>query len=145
MNEGKDTSIKELNSYLKGEYMAIDSYEKYIKKLQNPQIKKDMENILRDHRDHAHTISERIKQLGGSPAQSVGVSGKMGEIMNSIKNVTRRSDEDIVREASYWEEKGTRMAHEIVKGDLDQTSNLLIENIINTDKNHVSILNTHLH
>ncbi|MDP4089576.1 MAG: DUF2383 domain-containing protein [Bacillota bacterium] len=145
MDEDRRTSINELNSYLKGEYMAIDSYKKFIKKLHEPQGKKDMENILKDHKDHAHTISEQIKALGGTPAQSVGIGGKIGQMMNSLENIGRRSDLDIFRQARYWEEKGTKMAHEIVKGDLDQASNLLIENIVNTDKNHITILENHLH
>lgn len=145
MDRETTTSINELNAYLKGEYMAIDSYEKYIEKLHTPQAKEDMNSILKDHKEHAHMISERIKQLGGNPVQSVGISGKMGELMNSIKNIGPRSDEEIFREASYWEEKGTNMAHEIVKGDLDPESGSIIENIINTDRSHIDTLKKHFH
>jgi bacterioferritin (cytochrome b1) len=143
MYKDSETSIEELNTYLKGEFMAIDSYQKYIKKLHDPKAKEDMQNILDDHRRHAEMISERIEQLGGKPAKSVGLDGKMGELMNSIKNIPNRSDEDICREACYWEEKGSKMAMETVKGDLDHLSNTMIREIYSTDMNHLDTLRSH--
>lgn len=143
MYRDRKTSVEELNTYLKGEYMAIDSYEKYIKKLHNPAAISDMQNILEDHRRHAEMISDRIEHLGGKPAKSVGLDGKMGEIMNSIKNITKRSDEEICREACYWEEKGSKMAMEVVKGDLDHLSSSMIREIYSTDMSHLDKLRSH--
>ena len=92
-------SIEELNAYLKGEYMAIDSYKKYINKATDPAVKADLERNLQDHTRHAQMISDRIRQLGGEPAESVDLKGKMGQLMNSIKNMTDKSDREICEEA----------------------------------------------
>jgi bacterioferritin (cytochrome b1) len=143
MYKDRQTSIEELNTYLKGEYMAIDSYEKYIKKIHDTQTKAEMQNILEDHKQHAEMISDRIEHLGGKPAKSLGLDGKVGQFMNSIKNIAKRSDEEICREACYWEEKGSKMAMEVVKGDLDHLSNSMISEIYSTDMNHLDKLRSH--
>lgn len=137
-------SIEELNAYLKGEYMAIDSYKKYINKATDPAVKADLEEILQDHTRHAQMISDRIRQLGGEPAESVDLKGKMGQLMNSIKNMTDKSDREICEETCYWEEQGSKMGMEIVKGDLDPTSCALIRDIYSKDMEHIDKLKRHI-
>ncbi|SCN26095.1 Bacterioferritin (cytochrome b1) [Clostridium sp. N3C] len=136
--------IEELNAYLKGEYMAIDSYKKYINKATDPAVKADLECILQDHTRHAQLIADRIRQLGGEPAQSVDLMGKMGQLMNSIKNITEKSDVEICQEACYWEEQGSKMGMEVVKGDLDPTSCALIKDIYAKDMEHIDKLKKHI-
>lgn len=136
-------SVEELNAYLKGEYMAIDSYKKYINKASDPAVKADLQEILQDHTRHAQMISDRIRLLGGEPAESVDLKGKVGQIMNSIKNIVDKSDAEICEEARYWEEQGSKMGMEIVKGDLDPTSCALIRDIYSKDMEHLDKLKRH--
>lgn len=144
MSTETKTAIEELNTYLKGEYMAIDSYKKYINKASNPSFKADLEKILQDHARHAQMIADRIRQLGGEPAESVDLKGMVGQIMNSIKNIPDKSDLEICQEACYWEEQGSKMGMEVVKGDLDATSCALIRDIYAKDMEHIDKLKSHL-
>ncbi|WP_163215738.1 DUF2383 domain-containing protein [Clostridium thermarum] len=143
MYQDREVSVEELNTYLKGEYMAIDSYEKYAKKVHDPKIKADIESIIQDHKQHAEMISDRIEHLGGKPAKTVGLEGKMGQLMSSLKNITKRTDAEICKELCYWEEKGSKMAMEVVKGDLDKESESMIRKIYSKDMDHINKLKSH--
>lgn len=53
--------VKELNAYLKGEYMAIHSYEHYIQNISNPNIKKALQKIQQEHKQHAAKTQKEFK------------------------------------------------------------------------------------
>lgn len=38
--------VKELNTYLRGEYMGIHAYEHYIHHTQDPQVKTDRKSVV---------------------------------------------------------------------------------------------------
>jgi bacterioferritin len=135
------TSINELNAVLKGEYMAIDSYENFIQKAVDPQIKAELQRIQKDHKYHAIQIAEQIQKLGGHPANSVDVMGKIAETVSVLKNIRNKKDIELVVQAYEGENMGIKAVTEIVKGDLDNESMTLIGNIINQDKLHLSDLN----
>lgn len=135
------TVINELNAFLKGEHMAIDSYERYLKKINTPCIRSEFEAIQRDHKNHAIKIGERIELLGGNPVNGVGFTGKIAETFSGIKNMGMKEDRLIVEDALNGESQGIKMAEEIVKGDLDLKSHKLIQEILETDKKHLTTLN----
>jgi rubrerythrin len=136
----KNTSINELNALLKGEHMAIHGYEKYMESIKEPAIKEELQKIQIDHKQHAIRLAERIQNLGGHPSRDVGVAGEIGQIMSTIKQLGRKNTENILRDAYNGENNGIKMAEELVKGDLDEQSGALVNDILNTDKNHLSTL-----
>lgn len=137
---GKDISVTELNAFLKGEYMAIDSYEHFIRSASDRNVKDLLQNIQKDHKRHAIDISERIKEIGGDPVTGVGLSGKFAETISSIKHIRHNDDTSILEDALSGETQGIKMADEIVKGDLDFESASLVSKILETDKRHLSML-----
>lgn len=138
----ENTSINELNTFLKGEYMAIDSYERYIQTVKEPAIKGELQKIQKEHKQHAIQISERIQNLGGKPADSPGIAGRVAETISGIKDIGNKSYQTILKEAYNGEDKGIKMADELVKGDLDSESKNLVNNILNTDRTHLNTLDT---
>ncbi|AJA47639.1 hypothetical protein CPAST_c15640 [Clostridium pasteurianum DSM 525 = ATCC 6013] len=136
----KNISIKELNAILKGEYMAIDSYEKYIKNITDADTKAEFQKIQKEHKRHAIKLAERIQILGGIPVSSVGVKGKVVETMSNIKDMGRKSTADYIRKAQHGEDTGIKMTSKIIKGDLDKDSLSLINSMLKEDENHVNIL-----
>jgi bacterioferritin (cytochrome b1) len=134
------TSLKELNTFLKGEYMAIDSYEHFIRCASNNNVKSLLQDIQNDHKHHAISISERINLLGGDPITGVGVSGKVAEVVSNLKHINHNNDIDILREALSGESKGINITEELVKGDLDFKSAALVSNILAVDKKHLTML-----
>lgn len=137
------TAINELNAFLKGEYMAINSYEKLIHSVKNEDIKKEFQNIQSEHREHASKISERIQNLGGKPVNSVGMGGKIAELISDIKRMGDKEVESILEEAYHGEDQGIKMAEEIVKGDLDRDSADIVSSILSQDRKHLELLRNH--
>jgi len=136
--------VKELNAYLKGEYMAIKSYEKFIERIKETGVKQELQNIQQDHEKHAFKISERIRNLGGKPVKDAGYMG----IMFDMKNLMKRNKDDtefILEDAGRGEYRGIRMAEEIVKGDLDEQSKKLVNDLLNEDRSHVEKMRNLMH
>lgn len=137
----ENATINELNAFLKGEYMAIDSYNDFIQKAADPKVKAEFQRIQQEHKLHAIQISERIQNLGGRPATGLDIKGKIAEKVSNIKNSRLKNDVDILVQAYDGENMGINIATEIVKGDLDNESMNLIGNIISQDKTHLVDLN----
>lgn len=136
--------VKELNAYLKGEYMAIKAYDGFLERIKDSTMKEELQNIQRDHMRHVAKVSERISDLGGKPVNDAGFMGKISDVKNLIK---RNSDDTafIIKDAGRGEYRGVQMAEEVVKGDLDLESLNLIKDILNEDRSHVGKLNGFIH
>ncbi|WP_211091263.1 DUF2383 domain-containing protein [Metabacillus sediminilitoris] len=89
----KNTVIKELNEYLKGEFMGIHAYEHYIQHTNDQNMKKSLQQIQQDHKQHAAKIAERIQNLGGKAAEDNGFMGSIRESMMMIKGFPDTTDE----------------------------------------------------
>lgn len=135
-----NTSINELNTLLKGEHMAIDGYEKYIQNVDDVNIKNQLQKIQQDHKQHAIKIAERIQNLGGKPVDGTSIMGKMAQIATNIKEIGKKNNIEILKEAYNGEDNGIKMGDEVVKGDLDQESRNLVNDILNDDRNHLNVI-----
>lgn len=136
-----NTAIKELNALLKGEHMAIHGYEKYMEDINDQNLKSELQKIQIDHKHHAIRLAERIQNLGGRPCSDVGVAGEIGQIMSGIKSISKKDTKSIVTQAYNGEKNGIRMADELVKGDLDEQSRTLVNDILDVDRGHLTKLN----
>jgi bacterioferritin len=133
--------IKELNAFLKGQYMGIHAYENYIQKAKEPNIKAQFQKIQQEHKIHAAKVAERIQNLGGKPVEDEGFVGSMKQLMMDIKGIPDTT-EGLIKGALKGEDLyGIQLSEEIVKGDLDQESHNLIKGILDEDQNHVNTLN----
>jgi uncharacterized protein (TIGR02284 family) len=136
-----NTSIQELNALLKGEHMAIHGYEKYMENINDPNIKSQFQKIQIDHKQHAIRLAERIQNLGGHPCSDIGVAGEIGQLMSSVKSFMNKDNQSIVNQAYTGEKNGIEVADELVKGDLDDQSRTLVNDILDVDRSHLSTLN----
>jgi bacterioferritin len=140
---GEDV-IKELNAFLKGQYMGIHAYEHLIQNLEDPELKKQFQEIQQSHKFHAQQVAERIQNLGGVPVNNEGVKGKIQGLMAQL--TAPHSTEDIIERALMGEDDyGIHLSREIVKGDLDQESQQLIDEILDEDQKHVEFLRSLIH
>ncbi|WP_242311609.1 DUF2383 domain-containing protein [Bacillus cereus group sp. BfR-BA-01331] len=115
----KQSVVNTLNAFLKGQYMGIHAYEHYIEKLKDPEIKKEFQKIQQDHKQHALKVAERIQNLGGVPVDNEGI------VSSALKG------------EGYY---GVQISQEIVHGDLDPESHMLIHDILDKDREHVHVL-----
>lgn len=139
-----DNVIKELNAFLKGQYMGIHAYEHMIEHLEDHKIKQEFQRIQQEHKFHASQVAERIQNLGGVPVDDEGL---MGSIQGFLSQFTIADNTtDIMKQAKEGEDLyGIHLSEEIVKGDLDRESRMLIESILDKDRQHVEHLNNLLH
>ncbi|UII54324.1 ferritin-like domain-containing protein [Cytobacillus spongiae] len=134
-----ETVIKELNAFLKGQYMGIHAYEHYIQSVDDFYIKKELQRIQQEHKLHAMQVAERIQNLGGTPVDDEGMIGSFQNYIGKLTAPTEL-DEQLKTILKGEDVYGIQLSEEIVKGDLDPQSMQLIERILDQDRQHVDTL-----
>ena len=135
----KNKVIKELNTFLEGNFMAIHAYDNYIHHIDNVEIKQVLQKIQQDHKQHAMVIAERIQNLGGIPVDDVGMMGSVAEFMSKIKGPAKGTS-PILKDALVGEHRGIEKSKKLLDGDLDPESLKLVKSILDVDQKHVELL-----
>jgi bacterioferritin len=139
-----DTIIEELNTLLRGTYMGIRSFEHYIQKTDDIELKHKFQNMQQEVKRSAQKIATRIQNLGGEPADSEGFSGAMHSFMH--KMMTPNDSNGMIKDALHgMENYGVQYSEEVVKGDLDPESKQVAEEVIDTSRRHSEELRRLLH
>lgn len=81
------TDIKYLNSFLKNELSAIETYKQVINKADSADISSSLSALQESHRRRADLLSERIRSLGGAPADSAGAWGGIVKMVQAGTNL----------------------------------------------------------
>lgn len=136
----KNNTVKTLNSLLQGEQMGVESFNTLINKVHNPNLKKSFQSMQKDHREHSALLAKRIQDLGGKADENLGFKGFMSDAMLSMDITSNDSDKHILDKAYEGVDKGVKMAEETARGDLDIQSRSLVEEILSTDKRHLSMM-----
>ena len=135
----KNNVIKELNTFLEGNFMAIHAYDNYIHHIDDVEIKQVLQKVQQDHKQHAMLIAERIQNLGGIPVDDVGMMGNVAEFINKLKGPAK-GVAPILKDALVGEHRGIEKSKKILEGDLDPESLTLVESILDADQKHVDLL-----
>ena len=136
--------IKELNNFLKGNYMAIHTYDHYIHHMDDLHTKQILQQIQKKHKEHAAMVADRIQNLGGMPVHDVGMMGKVAEMTQTLKGSTK-DDTDILKDAMVGEQRGIKKSREILDGDLDQESLSLVKYVLGEDEKNIELLDNLVH
>jgi hypothetical protein len=73
---GTASNVDHLNSFLRGEIAAVETYRMALEKLERGGIARvELESCLRSHEQRVTLLSDAIRQLGGQPADSSGAWG----------------------------------------------------------------------
>lgn len=139
MNNNSET-IKSLNELLQGEYMAVESFNNFISKLENKDIKQTFQEIQKQHRENIDNLANYIQDIGGQPDENLGMRGKMGDIMVNIDLGFKVDDIEIIEKAIDGETKGVNMAEKVLRGDLDDRSRVLTGEILEEDRKSIKKL-----
>jgi bacterioferritin len=130
----KEQVIEELNRFLQGRYMGIRQYQHLIDHARDPEIKELLRTFQSHARRGAELVAERIRQLGGRPAEELGIMGKVREWMSQWKDYPEDTRE-VLRNALAGENKyGVHFSHNMVAGELDEESAKLIDRILEEDQ-----------
>lgn len=75
-----NTNIETLNSFLRGEISAVETYRQAIARVSDAKMKDEMEQCLHDHEHRVESIRERVEKLGGKPSQGSGIWGAFAKL-----------------------------------------------------------------
>jgi bacterioferritin len=136
--------IEELNTLLRGTYMGIRSFEHYIQKVEDEEIKRVFQSMQQEVKHNAQKLAERIQNLGGVPADDEGFSGSMHSFMHNVM-LSDDTNEMIEDALKGLDEYGVQYSEKLVRGDLDHESRQLAEEVIDTSRKQIEQLQHLLH
>ncbi|MCZ0701632.1 bacterioferritin [Natronobacillus azotifigens] len=139
MQNDEGIVVEELNTLLRGTYMGIRTLEHYIQKTDNQQLKQQFQRMQQEEKQNANKLAERIQNLNGAPADSEGFTGAIHSYMH--KWTTPKESKEMIEQAiKGMDNYGVAYAEEVVKGDIDPESKRIVEEVINTNRNHADQL-----
>ena len=140
MDRDKD-SIKVLNELLQGEYMAVESFNNFISRVEDDRIKNGLQDVQKQHRENIDILANYIQNIGGQADENLGMKGKMAELKLNL-DLIKSNDEDIIKEAIEGETNGIEMTEKILRGNLDDKSRDLTGEILANDRKSIDKLNS---
>ena len=80
-NVKPDHVVNVLNSFLRGEISAVETYRQALTKLHGTAHAAIIENNLRSHEQRMNLLTGEVRRLGGTPADSSGVWGTFAKMI----------------------------------------------------------------
>ena len=127
----KEETIKQLNSFLKGINMGIDSFEIYLDKTDSSKLKHEFTKIISKFKSQKKIIISYIEKVNGDPNDSLGVSGEIASFFERVKDIFMNNDDEILKSATKAMDMG-------IKGGSNAITNL---KNINADQSVINSLN----
>lgn len=134
-------NIKNLNSILEGEYMAVNSFDTIIEHAIDENMKKELQKIQQTHRQHASQIATRVQDLGGNPSDGIGIQGVIAETISNIKHIGTTDTTAYLKEALQGENMGIKIVNELLAGSTDPNSTQLLNTIVSEYQTNINSLN----
>jgi len=75
------SSVNQLNSFLRGEISAVETYRQAIEHLKNTTHRTELASCKQSHEQRAVLLAEQIRKLGGAPAASSGPWGAFAKLV----------------------------------------------------------------
>ena len=83
----QNTTIEVLNSFLRGEISAVETYRQALGKLEQTRYAEQLAECQRSHEYRASLLRQRIVELGGAPAESSGAWGSFAKLVQGGANL----------------------------------------------------------
>ena len=81
MTHDTEQDIKQLNSFLRGERSAVETYDQCISKMDDMTIREQLEYFRNSHAQRVQKLSARISTLGGVPDDDSGTWGSFAKLV----------------------------------------------------------------
>jgi len=82
-----NSEIDTLNSFLRGELSAVETYQQASKHVTSDIAKSTVNQCLRDHEGRVAALRERIEKLGGTPAEGSGLWGVFAKALQGAADL----------------------------------------------------------
>jgi bacterioferritin (cytochrome b1) len=135
-------AVTQLNSFLRGEISAAETYRMAIDKASDSDTNAANVGLLREiqeeHGRAAQAIRDRIRELGGEPSDSSGAWGAWAKLVEGTASLF--GDAGSLKALKEGEEHGLKDYQEGVD-DIDATSAELVQNqLIPAQQRHINLL-----
>ena len=74
-------NVEQLNSFLRGEISAVETYRQALSALKSPAYGSKIAECKQSHEQRVAILTEEIRRLGGTPAQSSGAWGSFVKLV----------------------------------------------------------------
>ena len=81
MTTTTENTIDQLNSFLRGELSAVETYQQAVARLDTSVNRGLLEECARSHQKRATLLAREIQRLGGEPAKSSGAWGTFAKLV----------------------------------------------------------------
>ena len=82
MQNEKESDVRHLNSFLRGEISAVETYDQALEKLtREPDLAAPLRTCRASHQSRADLLRTEIRRLGGQPAEGSGVWGGFAKLV----------------------------------------------------------------
>jgi demethoxyubiquinone hydroxylase (CLK1/Coq7/Cat5 family) len=116
--------VDQLNSFLRGEISAVETYRQALDKVKDVQARMQLEQCHVSHQHRVDMLKTRIIELGGEPAQGSGAWGAFAKAAEgSAAAMGQKAAIDVLEEG---EDHGLKDYQKHLT-DLDATSRLFVE------------------
>lgn len=135
-----DKALDQLNSLLRGEISAVETYKQAIKKVDDEHTSDSLalRAIAQEHGEHAQALHEEIRRLGGEPDDSSGAWGAWAKTVEATAKLF--GDASALKALKEGEEHGLKDYEEALN-DLDGPARELIATrLIPAQQQHIQIL-----
>ncbi|QUH20645.1 DUF2383 domain-containing protein [Alkaliphilus sp. B6464] len=139
MNNNSET-IDSLNRLLQGEYMAVESFNNFISKVEDENAKNSLKEVQKQHRENINTLASYIQDIGGQPHENLGMKGKVAEIKVNMDLGLKYDTNDVIEKAIEGETQGVNMAEKVLRGNLDDKSRNIAGKILQNDRRSIETL-----
>jgi uncharacterized protein (TIGR02284 family) len=127
MSTTQDKSVEVLNSFLRGEISAVETYRQALEKLEQPKLKTQLHECMQSHAQRVTALSDQIRTLGGSPSEGSGVWGAFAKTVEG--GAKTLGDRVAIAALEEGEDHGRNDYHRDIS-KLDATSRQFVESRI---------------
>jgi len=137
MNNQK--TVENLNSLLRGELAATETYQQAMDKVGNDPGAADLSSIHAEHREAANEFRKHVHQFGGKPDQG---SGAWGTFAKSVTGTAKVFGETAALKAlKEGEEQGISSYEKVLaEGTMPAECQTLIRNSLERCRSHIRVL-----
>jgi uncharacterized protein (TIGR02284 family) len=133
-------TVDTLNSLLRGELSATETYQQALAKLGNEPEAAELRRIHREHREAANTLRQHIHSHGGKPDQDSGAWGAFAKTVEGSAKIF--GDTAALKALKEGEEHGVKLYEDALEDDeLPADCAMLIRGtLLPQTREHVGVL-----
>jgi hypothetical protein len=121
---GVEQNITTLNTFLRGEIAAVDTYKQALRRLDDAGSSDELRECLASHERRVAALRRHIVELGGTPAATSGAWGSFSRLFQG--DVAALGDGAAIAALEEGEDRGLQLYLEDV-GKLDRATRKVVE------------------